>query len=46
MKHYAEFNAVYNTYFNAQTGPTRTTIAVKEVSCSLRLSFLCKVLRC
>ncbi len=31
MKHYAAFNQVYNTYFDAKNGPTRTTIAVKEL---------------
>ena len=31
MKHYAGYNKVYNTYFDAKTGPTRTTIAVKQL---------------
>ncbi|KAI3637701.1 hypothetical protein MIR68_004350 [Amoeboaphelidium protococcarum] len=31
MKHYAEFNQVYNEFFDAQTGPSRTTVAVKEL---------------
>jgi len=31
MKNYAAFNSVYNAYFDAQSGPTRTTIAVKEL---------------
>src|SRR4051794_13252358 len=31
MKHYAGFNAAYNTYFDAHNGPTRTTVAVKEL---------------
>jgi len=31
MKNYEAFNKVYNTYFSATTGPTRTTIAVKEL---------------
>jgi 2-aminomuconate deaminase len=31
MKDYAAFNIVYNKYFDAQTGPTRTTVAVKEL---------------
>jgi len=31
MKYYAEFNKVYNEYFNIESGPTRTTVAVKEL---------------
>jgi len=31
MKDYTGMNVVYNTYFNKNTGPTRTTIAVKEL---------------
>ncbi|KAL7750990.1 hypothetical protein RI367_003570 [Sorochytrium milnesiophthora] len=31
MKDYAGMNEVYNKYFNSQTGPTRTTVAVKEL---------------
>jgi 2-aminomuconate deaminase len=31
MKDYAEFNAVYNEFFSAATGPTRTTVAVKQL---------------
>ncbi|MES1916766.1 MAG: hypothetical protein MHM6MM_008553 [Cercozoa sp. M6MM] len=25
------FNRVYNRYFDAETGPTRTTVAVREL---------------
>jgi len=31
MKHYAGYNEVYNTFFNAETGPSRTTIAVHQL---------------
>lgn len=31
MKDYKEFNIVYNTYFNADDGPARTTIGVSEL---------------
>jgi 2-aminomuconate deaminase len=31
MEHYAEFNVVYNQYFDAENGPSRTTVAVKEL---------------
>jgi len=31
MKYYAAFNTVYNTYFEANTGPTRTTVAVHQL---------------
>ena len=31
MKYYKEFNQVYNNYFDVEKGPTRTTIAVKEL---------------
>jgi 2-aminomuconate deaminase len=31
MKDYAGMNAVYNEYFNAHTGPTRTTCAVHQL---------------
>lgn len=31
MADYPGMNAVYNEYFNAQTGPTRTTVAVKQL---------------
>jgi len=31
MKHYNDFNTVYNQFFNAQSGPTRTTIAVYQL---------------
>jgi len=31
MKHYDGFNKVYNTYFDAATGPTRTTVAVHQL---------------
>lgn len=31
MEHYQGFNAVYNEYFDAETGPTRTTVAVKQL---------------
>ncbi|RKP02473.1 hypothetical protein CXG81DRAFT_24846 [Caulochytrium protostelioides] len=31
MAHYQAFNAVYNQYFNVESGPARTTIAVKQL---------------
>jgi len=31
MKNYDAFNKVYNTYFSASSGPTRTTIAVSQL---------------
>ena len=31
MKDYEEFNQVYNLYFDAVSGPTRTTVAVKQL---------------
>ncbi|CAG8467746.1 8312_t:CDS:2 [Paraglomus occultum] len=31
MKDYAAFNEVYNEFFSAETGPSRTTVAVKEL---------------
>lgn len=31
MKDYAAFNSVYNEFFDAETGPARTTVAVKEL---------------
>jgi len=31
MKHYAGYNEVYNTYFTAETGPARTTVAVHQL---------------
>ena len=31
IKDYNEFNQVYNEYFNAETGPSRTTVAVKQL---------------
>ncbi|EFA81137.1 2-aminomuconate deaminase [Heterostelium album PN500] len=31
MQDYAKFNQVYNQYFNAETGPTRTTVAVHQL---------------
>ncbi len=31
MADYAAFNAVYDRYFTAETGPTRTTVAVREL---------------
>lgn len=31
MADFPSYNAVYNTYFNAATGPTRTTVAVAEL---------------
>ncbi len=31
MADYAGMNAVYNEYFNAHTGPSRTTVAVKQL---------------
>jgi len=31
MAHFAAYNKIYNAYFDASTGPTRTTVAVKEL---------------
>ncbi|HEY4222009.1 MAG TPA: RidA family protein [Myxococcota bacterium] len=31
MKDYAGMNEVYNRYFNQETGPTRTTVGVREL---------------
>jgi len=31
MKHYAGYNEVYNTFFTAETGPARTTVAVHQL---------------
>ncbi|KAH6574122.1 hypothetical protein BASA50_010066 [Batrachochytrium salamandrivorans] len=31
MSDYAEFNKVYNEFFQAETGPSRTTVAVKQL---------------
>lgn len=31
MKDYAGMNAVYDTFFEAETGPTRTTVAVHQL---------------
>jgi 2-aminomuconate deaminase len=31
MKDYSQFNEVYNEFFSAETGPSRTTVAVKEL---------------
>ncbi|MHB2021385.1 MAG: RidA family protein [Candidatus Xenobia bacterium] len=31
MQDYAAFNGVYNRYFNAETGPTRTTVEVSAL---------------
>ncbi|MBX7221150.1 MAG: RidA family protein [Blastocatellia bacterium] len=31
MKDYPGYNEVYNTYFDAETGPTRTTVAVHQL---------------
>ncbi|CAG8437956.1 4636_t:CDS:2 [Acaulospora colombiana] len=31
MKDYSGFNEVYNKYFDAQNGPARTTVAVKQL---------------
>ncbi len=31
MKDFAAYNEVYGRYFNAETGPTRTTVAVHEL---------------
>jgi len=31
MRHYEEFNRVYNQYFDADTGPARTTVAVASL---------------
>ncbi|MBU6429595.1 MAG: RidA family protein [Cyanobacteria bacterium REEB65] len=31
MADYAGYNEVYNTFFDAQTGPTRTTVGVKQL---------------
>jgi len=31
MAHYRDMNAVYNQYFSPETGPARTTVAVKQL---------------
>ena len=31
MENYSGYNEVYNRYFNAENGPTRTTVSVKEL---------------
>ncbi|CAG8589481.1 2672_t:CDS:2 [Diversispora eburnea] len=31
MKDYSGFNEIYNEFFDAKTGPTRTTVAVKQL---------------
>lgn len=31
MRDYGAMNAVYNTFFDAETGPTRTTVAVHQL---------------
>ena len=31
MDHYPGYNAVYNEFFDAQTGPARTTVAVHQL---------------
>ncbi|TXD33620.1 RidA family protein [Lujinxingia vulgaris] len=31
MEDFAGYNAVYNEFFNAETGPTRTTVAVHQL---------------
>lgn len=31
MEDFKGYNAVYNTFFQAETGPTRTTVAVSEL---------------
>jgi 2-aminomuconate deaminase len=31
MVNYKDFNSVYNEFFKAETGPSRTTVAVKEL---------------
>lgn len=31
MAHFKGYNAVYNSYFDAETGPTRTTVAVHQL---------------
>lgn len=31
MKDFKGYNSVYNTYFDAENGPTRTTVAVSEL---------------
>jgi 2-aminomuconate deaminase len=31
MDDFKGYNKVYNTYFDAETGPTRTTVAVSEL---------------
>ena len=31
MKHFPGYNAVYNRHFDSHTGPTRTTVAVKQL---------------
>ncbi|KAI9229546.1 MAG: Endoribonuclease L-PSP/chorismate mutase-like protein [Piptocephalis tieghemiana] len=33
MDTYDGFNEVYNTYFRAESGPSRTTVAVKQLPC-------------
>jgi 2-aminomuconate deaminase len=33
MADYDGFNEVYNQYFDAVSGPTRTTVAVKQLPC-------------
>ncbi|KAI9594572.1 Endoribonuclease L-PSP/chorismate mutase-like protein [Syncephalis fuscata] len=33
MADYDGFNEIYNQYFDADTGPTRTTVAVKQLPC-------------
>ena len=33
MADYEGFNAVYNEYFTKETGPARTTVAVKQLPC-------------
>jgi len=31
MGHYEDMNIIYNQFFKHETGPTRTTIAVKQL---------------
>jgi len=44
MKDYAAFNEVYNEFFSAETGPSRTTVAVKELP-SVSVAYVRKVKR-
>lgn len=31
MSNFSGYNSVYNAYFDAENGPTRTTVAVKQL---------------